>query len=108
MRDKDVHLAHLWEDTDLVDDQGNRLKRLAYRIRPRKKALANAVKGVLKPSEIVDTTIIFEHPVSDAEAFVMTFHPGLWIEAPDGYDLLSRNPFDLKFTRAEIVRAVGR
>ena len=109
MSDKEVYLAHLWDDTGLVDDLGNRLKRLAYRIRPRGKAPANAVKGVLKPSERVDTTIIFESPLADAGAFVMTFRPGLWLEAPDGgYDVLSGNPFNLKFARTEIVRAANR
>jgi DNA-directed RNA polymerase subunit RPC12/RpoP len=108
MRDKDVYLAHLWDDSGLVDDLGNRLKRLAYRVRPRNKASANAVTGVLKPSEIVDTTIIFESPVADAGAFVMTFRPGLWLEEPDGYDPVSGSLFNLEFARTEIVRAANR
>jgi hypothetical protein len=112
MRDKDVYLEHLWDDSGLVDDLGNRLKRLAYSARLRNKASANAVTKVLKPSESVGTTIIFESPVADAGAFVMTFRPGLWLEASDGptrsYDPVSGSRFNLKFTRAEIVRAANR
>lgn len=108
MRDKDVYLEHLWDDSDLVDDLGNRLKRLAYRVRSRNKASANAVTRVLKPSESVGTTIIFESPVADAGAFVMTFRPGLWLEASDGYDPVSGSRFNLEFSRVEIVRAANR
>ncbi|MFT5122778.1 MAG: hypothetical protein ACI9TH_004446 [Kiritimatiellia bacterium] len=107
LKDKNVYLAELWEESGLLDDLGNRLKRISYRINQNEDQDAS-LKLVLKPNDTVDTTIIFEPPVASARGFVMTCRPGFWLEVSDGYEPITENQFSLKFNRTEIAVAANR